>query len=113
MYDIEKQKKYVKLKLKNSDLDNSIDDDTIEMELDLAKDVINDRRGYTPTEESPLEERYFGLQVTLAIESLSKYGAEGETDHSDNGVKRSYDSASPYSNASLDKIIPLGTCFKS
>lgn len=106
MYDLEKQKAKVKTRYPEAD------DASIELELEFAADVINERRGYTPTQESPIEDKYLSLQVILAVEALSKYGAEGEKAHSDNGVSRSYDNASPYSEASLSRIIPLGTSFK-
>lgn len=107
MYDVETQKAKVKLKYPEAS------DAQIELELDMAKDAINDRRGYTPTEEQPIEDKYLNLQVLLAVEALSKYGAEGEKSHSDNGVSRSYENASPYSNTLLNRIIPLGTSFKT
>lgn len=107
MYDLEKQKAKVKIKYPEAS------DAQIELELDMAKDVINDIRGFTPTDEQPIEDRYLNLQVNMTVEALSKYGAEGETSHSDNGVSRVYDNASSYSNALLSRIIPLGTSFKS
>lgn len=107
MYDIEKQKAKVKIKYPDAN------DAQIELELEMAMDTINDIRGYTPTDDHPLEDRYLNLQINMVIEALSKYGAEGETSHSDNGVSRVYDNASPYSKALLSRIIPLGTSFKS
>lgn len=107
MYDIEKQKAKVKIKYPDAN------DAQIELELEMAMDTINDIRGYTPTDGQPLEDRYLNLQINMVIEALSKYGAEGEKSHSDNGVSRVYDNASPYSKALLSRIIPLGTSFKS
>ena len=106
MYDIEKQKAKVKIKYPDAN------DAQIELELEMAMDTINDIRGYTPTDGQPLEDRYLNLQINMVIEALSKYGAEGEKSHSDNGVSRVYDNASPYSKALLSRIIPLGTSFK-
>lgn len=107
MYDLEKQKAKVKIKYPEAS------DAQIELELEMAMDTINDIRGYTPTDDQPLEDRYLNLQINMVIEALSKYGAEGEKSHSDNGVSRVYDNASPYSKALLSRIIPLGTSFKS
>ena len=102
MYDVEKQKAKVKV------LYPEASEAKIELQLEFAKDFINDRRGYTPTEDSPLEDKYMNLQVLLTVEALSKDGAEGERAHSDNGVSRTYDNASPYSDALANRIIPLG-----
>ena len=89
------------------------EDAQIELELEMAADTINNIRGYTPTDEQPIEDKYLLLQVLLTVEALSKYGAEGEKSHSDNGVSRSYENGSPYSDTLLNRIIPLGTSFKS
>lgn len=106
MYDLEKQIARVKIKYPEAQ------DAQIEFELEMAAETINDIRGYTSTEERPIEDKYLGLQVLLTVEALSKYGAEGEKSHSDNGVSRVYENGSPYSTALLSRIIPLGTSFK-
>lgn len=49
MYDIDKQKSKVKIKYPEAS------DAQIELELDMAKDTINDIRGYIPTDEQPIE----------------------------------------------------------
>ena len=107
MYDVETQKAKVKIKYPEAN------DAQIELELDLAKDTINDIRGFTPTEEEPIEDRYLNLQVMMTVEALSKYGAEGEKSHNDNGVARVYENGSPYSDTLIRRIIPLGTSYKS
>ena len=62
--------------------------------LESAKAVILSRR--FPFREPPteLEERYKDLQLRIAVEMFNKRGAEGETAHSENGISRSYSSAS-------------------
>ena len=106
MYDVESQKNKVKI------LYPDAGDALIELELDMAKDTINSRRGYIPTDDQPIEDKYLNLQVRMCVEALSKQGAEGERQHSDNGVSRVYENGSPYSNALLRMIIPLGSSFK-
>ena len=69
-------------------------------------EYYNDRH-YTPTDDKPFEEIYAGIIIQLAISSISKYGAEGETSHSEGGVARSYDNASSYPLSLTRKIIPL------
>lgn len=106
MYDLESQKRKVKIKYPEAP------DDQIDLELEMAKDTINERRGFSPTIDVPIEDKYLNLQVLLTVEALSKYGAEGEKQHSDNGVMRVYENGSPYSDSLLNRIIPLGTSFK-
>ncbi len=43
--------------------------------------------------EQELESQYKGLQLEVAIEIISKMGAEGEVAHSENGVSRTYENA--------------------
>ncbi len=94
----------VRLKLGNDFVD--IADDVITMELEMAADMINDIRNYIPTAPGDVEPQYRTTQVLMTVEAITKYGAEGEYSHSDNGVTRMYDNASSYSNATLRKIIP-------
>lgn len=105
MYDSEVQKSKVKI------LYPDADDGRIDLQLELAKDFINERRGYVPTNDIPIEDRWLSLQVLMTVEALSKEGAEGEKGHSDNGVGRTYDNASPYSDALMSRIVPLGKSF--
>lgn len=107
MYDIEAQKAKVKV------LYPDADDAKIELQLEIAKEFINERRGFIPSEETPIEDKYLNLQVLMTVEALSKEGAEGEKSHSDNGVSRSYENGSPYSDSLMNMIIPLGKSFTS
>ena len=62
--------------------------------LESAKAVILSRRfpfGEPPEE---IESRYKDLQIRIAVEMYNKIGVEGQTSHSENGVSRSYASAS-------------------
>lgn len=105
-YDKEKQKVNVLLLYPDAEVSK------VELQLEIAKDFINERRRYTPTELEPIEDRWLSLQVLMTVEALSKEGAEGEKGHSDNGVGRTYDNASPYSDALINRIIPLGSSFR-
>lgn len=106
MYDIEKQREKVLALYPEATIEK------IDLQLEFAKDFINERRRYTPTDEILLEDRWFSIQVLMTVEALSKEGAEGEKNHSDNGVIRTYDNASPYSDALVNRIIPLGSSFR-
>jgi hypothetical protein len=82
-----------------------VDDNVLLDILASAKAVILSRRfpfGEQPTE---LEEKYKDLQIRIAVEMFNKQGAEGETAHSENGISRSYASAS-VSEDLLKEITP-------
>jgi hypothetical protein len=82
-------------------------DQELEDILESAKAVILSRR--FPFGErhniGELEDKYKDLQVRIAVEMFNKRGAEGETAHSENGVSRSYSSAS-VSEELLREITP-------
>ncbi len=83
----------------------NVTDNELEDILESAKAVILSRRfpfGEQPTE---IEPRYNDLQIRIAVEMFNKRGAEGETAHSENGVSRSYSSAS-ISEELLREITP-------
>ena len=82
-----------------------VEDKELEDILESAKAVILSRRfpfGEPPAE---IEDRYKDLQIRIATEMFNKRGAEGETAHSENGISRSYSSAS-VSEELLREITP-------
>jgi len=79
----------------------------IEMEIDDAIDAVNERRRFEATPSTPFEVKYKSLIVKLALASITKYGAEGEKIHNENGIVRHYDSAGEYPEALLSRIVPL------
>lgn len=85
----------------------SIDNDTAVDEIVDAINAINEVRRFVPTKEQILEEKYYSLCIQLALASISKYGAEGQSSHSENGVGRSYENGSPYPKSLLQSIVPL------
>jgi hypothetical protein len=83
-------------------------DKELEDILESAKAVILSRRfphGEWPEE---IEGKYKDLQIRIAVEMFNKQGAEGEIAHSENGVSRSYSSAS-VSEELLREITPKVT----
>jgi hypothetical protein len=83
----------------------NVTDNELEDILESAKAVILSRRfpfGEQPTE---IEPRYNDLQIRIAVEMFNKRGAEGEIAHSENGVSRTYSSAS-VSEELLREITP-------
>lgn len=86
---------------------NYVADDDIIDEIKSAIDTINGVRRYVPTQEKIVEQQYYSLIIELAISAISKYGAEGQTSHSENGISRSYENGSVYPKSLLSKIVPL------
>ena len=83
----------------------NVSDELLSDILESAKAVILSRR--FPFGEQPLEieDRYKDLQIRIAVEMFNKQGAEGELAHSENGVSRTYSSAS-VSEELLREITP-------
>ena len=73
--------------------------------LESAKAVILSRRFPFGEQPAEIEDKYKDLQIRIAVEMFNKRGAEGETAHSENGVSRSYASAS-VSEELLREITP-------
>lgn len=75
--------------------------------LDIAGRAII-RRAY-PYKDTVTEvpDKYNTLQCEIATYLLNKRGAEGETSHSENGISRSYESAS-IPDSMLKSVIPFG-----
>ena len=80
------------------------DDQKLQLMLDRAESVIKHRRNWP--DEEPMEPRWNELQIQIALFLWNKQGAEGETQHTENGVSRSYENADiPVSL--LNDITPL------
>jgi hypothetical protein len=91
-----------RLKLRIPENNNELE---LEDVLESAKAVILSRR--YPFGEQPLdiEDKYKDLQIRIAVEMYNKRGVEGQTSHNENGVSRSYSSAS-VSEELLREITP-------
>ena len=101
------QKDILKKMLEARQYSNIPSEDILQLELDSARDAINNRRNYVPTDALPMETKYYQKQLDLAISSISRYGAEGQVSHNENGVSRSYENGSKYPASMLSDIIPL------
>ena len=73
------------------DIPNSAQDAKLQMLLDTAESAIKERRGLL---DEPMEQRWNMKQIEIAVYLYNKQGAEGETEHNENGVDRKYESAS-------------------
>lgn len=83
----------------------NVPDEELEDILESAKAVILSRRFPFSDQPDEIENKYKDLQIRIAVEMYNKRGAEGETAHSENGVSRSYSSAS-VSEELLREITP-------
>jgi hypothetical protein len=73
------------------DIPDSTQDAKLQMLLDTAESAIEERRGLP---DNPMEQRWNMKQIEIAAYLYNKQGAEGETEHKENGVDRKYESAS-------------------
>lgn len=76
--------------------------------LDAAGDAVLQRMypfGYDDDAEVPA--KYARKQCEIAVYLCNKRGAEGETYHSENGINRTYESASVPASM-LKGIVPMG-----
>ena len=92
----------LKIRITENTNDNELEDI-----LESAKAVILSRRFPFGDYPAEIEDRYKDLQIRIAVEMFSKRGAEGEITHSENGVSRTYTSAS-VSEELLSEITPKG-----
>lgn len=83
------------------------DDIVLEQEIENAIGVINRCRRFTPTENKPYDPKYENLIIPMCVYAISKYGAEGEILHSENGISRTYSSGVDYPKELLSQITPL------
>ena len=85
-----------------------VTDNELEDILESAKAVILSRRfPFGDLYPTDIEPRYYDLQIRIAVEMFNKRGAEGEISHKENGIDRSYSSAS-VSEELLREIVPKG-----
>lgn len=84
-----------------------MNDSVLEYEINKAIGTINRCRRFTPTETELYDKKYENLIVPMCVYSISKYGAEGETSHSENGISRMYSSGEDYPKELISQIVPL------
>jgi hypothetical protein len=61
--------------------------------LTLAAQKILDRAYPYDPEVAEVPQRYVGKQLEIAVYLYNKRGAEGQTSHDENGIRRTYESA--------------------
>ena len=103
---------FQKLKRRLSARGFNVTDIDIYDEISSAIETVNSRRRFKPTSNILFEDRYSNLIGRLCITSISKWGAEGQTSHSENNVGRGYEKGSEYPESMLSEIVPLGKARK-
>ena len=68
--------------------------------------VLNRRYPFGPPAGAKVPPQYEHIQLQIALELFSKRGAEGQTEHDENGTARKYESAD-ISPTLLKRITPL------
>lgn len=68
--------------------------------------VLNRRYPFGAPEGAMVPASYEHIQLQIALELFSKMGAEGQTVHDENGIKREYEAAD-ISPSLLKRIVPL------
>lgn len=81
------------------------DDNVLTVCLNLAGQAIANRC-YPFDPEKPVPPKYYARQIEIAAYLINKQGAEGETQHNENGINRSYESAS-IPESMLKDIVPF------
>lgn len=90
----------------------SADETLLDDMLFTAKTAILSRRfpykAFSPeeVENAELEWQYRDLEFRIALDLFNKQGAEGETEHTANGIKRVYES-SWISDQLLSEVVPF------
>ena len=68
--------------------------------------VLSRRYPFGTPEGATVTSAYEHIQLQIAVELFSKMGAEGQTAHDENGIKRTYEAAD-VSPSLLKRIIPV------
>ena len=84
-------------------------DSTLSFYLESAQEIVLNRAfpfgASSGTAKQNCLKRYANVMIRIAFALIAKQGAEGETQHSENGVSRHYDSAD-VPKALLEQITP-------
>lgn len=98
------------MKARLSALTGETDDNILLTFLDIASGKILEKCYPYRHDKRDVPARYHSTQLDIAVYLLNKRGAEGETAHSENGINRSYESAS-VPDSMLKGIVPFASVF--
>lgn len=68
--------------------------------------VLNKRYPFGAPTDAVVPAAYEHIQLRIAVELFSKMGAEGQTEHAENGISRKYEAAD-VSPSLLRQIVPV------
>ena len=81
--------------------------DLLELMVKQAESVVlNKMYPFGAPESAAVPARYEQVQLRIAVELYNKMGAEGQTAHDENGIKRTYEAAD-VSPSLLKQITPM------
>jgi hypothetical protein len=87
--------------------DTATDDLLLLNLLEMSEGIVLNRRyPFGAPEGAVVPAQYEHTQLQIAVELYSKMGAEGQTAHDENGIKRTYEAAD-VSPSLLRRIVPL------
>lgn len=98
------------MKARLSALTGETDDNILLTFLDIAAEKILEKCYPYRHDKRDVPARYHSTQLEIAVYLLNKRGAEGETSHNENGIGRSYESAS-VPDSMLKGIVPFASVF--
>ncbi len=98
------------MKSRLSALTGETDEDILLTFLDIAAEKILEKCYPFHHGKRNVPARYHSTQLEIAAYLLNKRGAEGETSHSENGINRSYESAS-VPDSMLKGVVPFVSVF--
>lgn len=91
-------------------LSGETDESVLSTFLAIAGDKILERAYPFRSDVTEVPAKYHSTQIEIAIYLLNKRGAEGETAHSENGISRSYESAT-VPESMLKNVLPYASVF--
>lgn len=86
---------------------DAADEKLLEILVDQSEGIVLNRRyPFGVPEEAVVPAQYEHIQLQIAVELFTKMGAEGQIEHSENGINRKYEAAD-VSPSLLRRIIPV------
>lgn len=86
---------------------DTADEKLLEILVDQSEGIVLNRRyPFGVPEEAVVPAQYEHVQLQIAVELFTKLGAEGQIEHSENGINRKYEAAD-VSPSLLRRIIPV------
>ncbi len=98
------------MKSRLSVLTGETDDNILLTFLDIAAEKVLEKCYPYRHDKRDVPTRYHSTQLEIAVYLMNKRGAEGETSHNENGINRSYESAS-IPDSMLKGIVPFASVF--